>query len=204
MRGGVATAFRSAVNPPARLDSLASSFPPYAAMRALSRAVRRAVIRAVIRAPRFHSRENRSPTSIVLRGVRSQDSAYKCSLLACILGTLFATSGCGNGPPSTADCVARWNHPGYHDSQAAVVRMDFPRAHVAGWPSKAGDHCSVTFFTAPGEPWVTYVLWLDAPEPRELFGRNATGSRYGQGELGAEKPIPPNTLVTEDGILREQ
>jgi hypothetical protein len=72
---------------------------------------------------------------------------------------------------------------------------------VAGWPTKAGDHCSATFFTRRGEPWVTYVLWLDAPEPNSLFSWNAGGSRYGMGELGAERPEPPNAELRQDGTL---
>jgi hypothetical protein len=51
---------------------------------------------------------------------------------------------------------------------------------------------------------VTFVLWLDAPEPRARFERNSAGSRYGRGELGVETPIAPNAEVEEDGTLNEQ
>jgi hypothetical protein len=82
--------------------------------------------------------------------------------------------------------------------------MGLPQVRAAGWPTKAGDHCSATFFTRRGDPWVTYVLWLDAPEPTLLFSLNAGGSRYGMGELGAEHPEPPNAELRQDGTLRER
>jgi hypothetical protein len=79
---------------------------------------------------------------------------------------------------------------------AFLMRMslDGPRRRVT--------HCSATFFTRPGQPWVTFVLWLDAPEPRARFARNVDGSRR-QGELGAETPTPPNAKVEKDGTLSE-
>lgn len=127
--------------------------------------------------------------------------------LLVVVGTLLAMSACGNvglGPPTPAECIERWNHPGNRASQAAIAEMGFPRAYVAGWPTKAGDHCSATFFRRPGKPWVMFVLWLDAPEPRARFASDIEGSRYGRRELGAEKPIPLNAEVKEDGTLSEQ
>ena len=127
--------------------------------------------------------------------------------LVIVIATLLSLSACGDlgiGAPSTTECVERWNRSGNRRSQVAVVEMGFPVAHVAGWPTKAGDHCSATFFTRPGEPWVMFVLWVDAPEPRMLFTRDIGGSRYGRGQLGAESPIPANAEVQEDGTLIEQ
>jgi len=85
-----------------------------------------------------------------------------------------------------------------------VAEIGFPRAYVAGWPTKSGDHCSATFFTRLGQPWVMFVLWVDALEPRTGFVRDIAGSRYGRGELGAENPIPSNAEVEEGGTLIEQ
>lgn len=123
-----------------------------------------------------------------------------------VLGILFAMIAGGfllDRPPSADECVSRWNRPDNRESQAEVAEEGFPRAYVAGWPTKAGDHCSATFFDRPGRNWVTFVLWLDAPDPTPRFGRNAEGLRYGRGELGAEEPIPANAEVGEDGTLSE-
>ena len=83
----------------------------------------------------------------------------------------------------------------------ALAKEGFLRVYVAGWPTKAGDHCSATFFTRRGEPWVMFVLWIDAPTPPTTFGRDIGGSRYGEGQLGAERPIPPNARVLPGGKL---
>jgi hypothetical protein len=123
-------------------------------------------------------------------------------ILAAVLGFL---SSCGPpSPPSTTECIARWNRSGNRDAQAAVAALELPRADVRGWPSKAGDHCSATFFTRPGSPWVMYVLWIDAPEPRIGFARDIGGLGYGRGELGAETPAPSNAEVRPDGRLIQQ
>jgi len=82
-----------------------------------------------------------------------------------------------------------------------VASDGFPNAYVSGWPTKAGDHCSATFFTRRGGPWVMFVLWIDAPNQAARFARDIGGSRYGEGQLGAERPIPQNVLVREDGRL---
>lgn len=124
------------------------------------------------------------------------------ALISFLVAAMSTTaSACGIGPPSTAECIALWNDAGNQGSRDEVARMGLPHAHVAGWPSKAGDHCSVTFFTRPAEPWVTFVLWLDAPEPTDQFSLNVEGARYGRGELGAETVIPPNAEVNEYGTL---
>jgi hypothetical protein len=117
--------------------------------------------------------------------------------------TLLAVSACSIGPPGPDQCIARWNHPANRASQETIAEFGHSGAYVAGWLTKAGDHCSATFFTRPGGPWVMFVLWLDAPEPRALFARDIAGSRYGRGELGTEMPTPPNTEVEEDGTLSE-
>jgi hypothetical protein len=118
--------------------------------------------------------------------------------------TLLALSACSVGPPTPAQCIARWNHPANREAQETIAEIGHPRAYASGWPTKAGDQCSATFFTRPGDPWVMFVLWLDAPESRARFARDVAGSRYGRGELGAERPIPPNAEVEEDGTLSEQ
>jgi hypothetical protein len=152
--------------------------------------------------------ENLSTTCLVLQGMSRRGRSNQPLRLIVESATLLAVSACvgppyGVGPPSPAECIAGWNNPGNRESQAAVAAMGFPRAYVAGWPTKAGDHCSATFFTRRGEPWVMFVLWLDAPEPRAQFARNVGGSRYGQGELGAERPFPPNAEVKGDGTLSQ-
>jgi hypothetical protein len=121
-----------------------------------------------------------------------------------VLATLLVASACSNGPPSPVECIARWNHPGNRESRAALAEMRFPRAHVDGWTGEGGDHCFATFFSRRGEPWVTFVFWLDAPEPWARFTRDVDGSRYGRGELGAPSPMPPNAEVEKDGTLNEQ
>jgi hypothetical protein len=83
--------------------------------------------------------------------------------------------------------MRRWNAPSNAESQAAVEAAGFGRARL---------------FTRPGEPWATYALWLDAPTPGLQFGRNTTGSRYGTGELGAERPVSANAVVQMNGTLR--
>lgn len=122
-------------------------------------------------------------------------------ILVVLLTVVCSLSACGPPGPSTTDCVVRWNLAGNRASQATIGASGFPRAYVSGWPSKAGDHCSVTFFTRPGSSWVMYVLWIGAPEPRVEFGRDIGGSRYGRGELGAETPTPANAGVRPDGRL---
>ena len=104
--------------------------------------------------------------------------------------------------PSVENCLTLWNQPSNAGSQAAVAAADFDRATVFGWTGEGGDHCFATFFTRQGEPWASYVLWLDAPDPRARFSENTTGSRYGTGELGAEEPVAPNAVVRGDGTLR--
>lgn len=151
--------------------------------------------------------ENFSTTRLVLGPMNRRERAYGILPLVIVLATLFSLSACrdlGFGVPSTTECIARWNRSGNHQSQTVVAETGFPLAHVAGWPTKAGDHCSATFFTRPGEPWVMFVLWVDAPEPRMQFTRDIGGSRYGRGQLGAESPIPANGEVEEDGTLMEQ
>jgi hypothetical protein len=120
--------------------------------------------------------------------------------------TMLAAS-CGivrSRAPSPTDCIRRWNDPGNSEASAAVAQRGFTRAYVARWPTKAGDHCSATFFNRSGREWVMFVLWLDSPEPRVQFARDIGGSRYGRGELGAEKPMPPNAEVDQDGTLRQE
>jgi len=97
--------------------------------------------------------------------------------------------------------MMRWNQHGNAESQAEVAGADFDHATVFGWAGEGGDHCLATFFTRRGEPWATYVLWLDAPGARTRFAENTTGSRYGTGELGAEVPVAPNAAVRTDGTL---
>jgi len=145
---------------------------------------------------------NWATPSFVYTGMGRSDRAHRHLSLA-IMSVTLAVSACGNGPRSPEECIARWNHPGNREPQALVAEMGFPGAYVTGWPTKAGDHCSATFFTRPDEPWVMFVLWLDAPEPRELFARNIAGSRYGRGQLGAERPIPPKADVDVDGGLNQ-
>lgn len=119
------------------------------------------------------------------------------ALLACLV------PACSQAPPSREECVARWNAVGNEASRSAVADLEFPHAYVDGWPTQAGDYCSATFFTHRGEPWVLYVLWVDAPNPTTLFQRNVDGSRYGEGQLGAERPISPNAQVSAEGLLVE-
>jgi hypothetical protein len=124
--------------------------------------------------------------------------------LVILVTILCSLSSCGPpGPPSTTECVERWNRSGNRAAQAAVEGSGFPRAFVSGWTIKVGDYCSATFFTRPGSPWVMYVLWIDAPEPRLGFGRDIGGLRYGRGELGAETPTPANAEVRPDGKLSQ-
>jgi hypothetical protein len=123
--------------------------------------------------------------------------------LIALFASLLVASACSLGPPSPAECIERWNHPGNRESQATLAEMRFPRAYVAGWPTKADDHCAATFFSRPGQPWDMFVLWLDAPDPRARSTRDIGGSRYGRGELGAATPIPPNAEVEGDGTLSE-
>jgi hypothetical protein len=123
--------------------------------------------------------------------------------LLSITAALVASPSCAHvGPPSTADCLMRWNAQGNAESRAAVVAAGFSRATVFGWSGgEGGDYCLATLFTRQGEPWATYALWLDAPSPGLQFGRNTTGSRYGTGELGAEKPVAANAVVEMNGAL---
>lgn len=97
--------------------------------------------------------------------------------------TLLVVSACSVGPPRPAQCIARWNHPANRESQEMIAEIGHPRAYVAGWPTKAGDHCSATFFTHPGGPWVMFVLWLDAPEPRR--NSQETSQVHGTGEASS-------------------
>jgi hypothetical protein len=117
---------------------------------------------------------------------------------------MLVATACSTGPPSAAECIERWNDPGNRESQATMAEMRFPRAHVDGWAGEGGDHCFATFFSRPGQPWVMFVLWLDAPEPRARFAKDVDGSRYGRGELGGATPIPPNAEVEGDGTLSER
>ena len=120
-----------------------------------------------------------------------------------IAAALVATPSCAQDGPSTADCMMRWNAQGNAESQAAVVAAGFSHATVFGWSGgEGGDNCFATVFTRQGEPWATYVLWLDAPSPGPRFERNTTGSRYGTGELGAETPVAANAVVQMNGTLR--
>jgi hypothetical protein len=115
---------------------------------------------------------------------------------------LVASSSCTQaGGPSTDECRLRWNAQGNAESRGQVVAAGFDRATVYGWSGEGGNHCFATFFTRRGEPWSTYVLWLDAPTPGPQFGRNTTGSRYGTGELGAERPVAANASVRVNGTL---
>lgn len=123
--------------------------------------------------------------------------------LVILVAVLCSLSSCGPHPPSTTECVERWNLAGNRDAHVAVAAAEFSRANVAGWTIKLGDYCSATFFTRPGSQWVNYVLWIDAPEPRVAFGRDIGGLRYGRGELGAETPTPANAVVSPDGRLIE-
>jgi len=126
----------------------------------------------------------------------------KASALILVLATAFVMVACGShSPPSREECIGRWSLLENRQSQAAIAGLGFPHAFVSGWPSKAGDHCSATFFTRRGQPWVMFVLWIDAPNPTTRFGRDIGGSRYGEGQLGAERPIPPNAHVQPDGTL---
>lgn len=97
--------------------------------------------------------------------------------------------------------MMRWNGQGNAESRAAVVAAGFTRATVFGWSGEGGHDCFATVFTRQGEPWATYVLWLDAPSPGPRFERNTTGSRYGTGELGAETPVAANALIRSDGTV---
>jgi hypothetical protein len=123
--------------------------------------------------------------------------------LLSITAALVVSPSCAQvGAPSTADCIMRWNGSGNYESQAAVVAASFSRATVFGWSGgEGGDYCFATLFTRQGEPWVTYALWLGAPTPGLQFGRNTTGSRYGTGELGAEKSVAANAVIQMDGTL---
>jgi hypothetical protein len=105
--------------------------------------------------------------------------------------------------PSVSDCMRRWNAASNAESQAAIVAGEYSRAKVFAWSGgEGGDYCFATVFTRQGRPWATYALWLDAPTPGLQFGRNTTGSRYGTGELGAEKPVAANAVVQMNGTLR--
>lgn len=106
-----------------------------------------------------------------------------------------------NAPPSAAQCARLWNRRTNLPSQAAVRSFDV--AVASGWDTKAGYHCSLTFFTAPAHPWRTFVIWLEDPAGLPpAFHRDIGGDRYGRGELGAEQPRQPNTLVRLDGTVR--
>jgi hypothetical protein len=123
--------------------------------------------------------------------------------LVILVVVLCSLSSCGPHPPSTTECLERWNLAGNRAAQATIATAGFPRAYVAGWTIKVGDYCSATFFTRPSSPWVNHVLWIDAPKPRVAFGRDIGGLRYGRGELGAETPTPANAVVRPDGRLIE-
>jgi hypothetical protein len=115
---------------------------------------------------------------------------------------LVAATPCAPAGPSVSDCMMHWNAPGNAESQAAVVVADFSRATVFGWSGgEGGDYCAATFFTRRGEPWASFALWLDAPNPHPQFGADITGLRYGMGELGAEEPVAANAVVRSDGTL---
>ena len=123
--------------------------------------------------------------------------------LLLITAAFVSATSCGQvGPPSVADCMMRWNGQDNAKSQTAVAAAGFSRATVFGWSGEGGDNCFATVFTRQGEPWATYVLWLDAPSPGPRFERNTTGSRYGTGELGAETPVAANAVVQMNGTLR--
>jgi hypothetical protein len=115
---------------------------------------------------------------------------------------LVAAPSCAPAGPSVSFCMRRWNAPNNAESQAAVEAEGFSRARVFAWSGgEGGDYCFATLFTRQGEPWATCALWLDAPTPGLQFGRNTTGSRYGTGELGAEKPVAANAFVQMNGTL---
>jgi hypothetical protein len=123
--------------------------------------------------------------------------------LSLIVLTAIAGTSCAPAGPSVSFCMRRWNSPSNAESQAAVEATGFSRARVFAWSGgEGGDYCFATLFARQGEPWATYALWLDAPTPSLQFGRNTTGSRYGTGELGAEKPVAANAVVQMNGTLR--
>lgn len=127
---------------------------------------------------------------------------WRALSLIVLTAVLVAAPSCTLAGPSVSDCMRRWNAQGNAESQAAVVAAGFTRAMVFGWSGgEGGDYCFATVFTREGEPWATYALWLDAPSPGPQFGRNTTGSRYGTGELGAERPVAANAVVESDGTL---
>ena len=130
--------------------------------------------------------------------------AFERVVLCLAVGRVLAslTSCTWAAEPSVEECLTRWNQPSNAGSQGAVAATNFDHATVFGWTGEGGDHCFATFFTHQGEPWATYVLWLDAPDPPGRFTENTTGSRYGTGELGAEEPIAPNAVLRGDGTLR--
>jgi hypothetical protein len=122
--------------------------------------------------------------------------------LLSITAAIVASPSCAQiGAPSTTDCMTRWNAQGNAESQAAVAVAHFPRATIFGWSGEGGDYCAATFFTRRGEPWASFALWLDAPNPHPRFGADITGLRYGMGELGAEEPVAANAVVRSDGTL---
>lgn len=47
-------------------------------------------------------------------------------------------------PQPEANAEERWNDPGQPPSAGGGGRDGLPHVRVAGWPSKAGDHCSAT------------------------------------------------------------
>ena len=123
--------------------------------------------------------------------------------LIVLTAMLVAAPSCASARPSVSFCMRRWNAPSNAESQAAVEAAGFSRARAFTWSGgEGGDYCFATLFTRQGEPWATYALWLDAPTPGLQFGRNTTGSRYGTGELGAERPVSANAVVQMNGTLR--
>jgi hypothetical protein len=116
---------------------------------------------------------------------------------------LVAAPSCAPAGPSFSFCMRRWNAPSNAESQAVVEAAGFSRARVFAWSGgEGGDYCFATLFTRQGEPWATYALWLAAPTPGLQFGRNTTGSQYGTGELGAQRPVSANAVVQMNGTLR--
>jgi hypothetical protein len=113
--------------------------------------------------------------------------------LVILVTVLCSLTSCGPRPPSTTECLERWNLAGNRAAQMAIATAGFPRANVAGWTIKVGDYCSATFFTRPGSPWVNYVLWIDLHLSQELSSGGTSGAFGTDAESSARRLLRRRT-----------
>ena len=105
------------------------------------------------------------------------------------------------GVPSSEGCADLWNRPTNARARSEVI--GFSNVSIRGWDTKAGAHCSATFFDGRGLPWQRYVLWVADPKGvPPAYSADIGGDSFGFGWFfEVAKHHRPNAAIAPDGRL---